>query len=335
MSENRIICADMDSNAIFEVNLSDGAIGICGCIPGEQLFADRLVGCVYVNGKDYIFVPYKASKIWVLNTNDNSWKSIELDYPGVSYKFYNCAAYGETLYLIPVKYPEMLALNLNDYSLTKVDIPLIADGRKECNDAFFFSNCVKENNLLYLASCETNAVIVFNMENRSYEWKNVGSPLNRYVGICKHDGNFWLAPRKNTPIVMWDGQKNVKEIDIASMFSGKFVFWGITDTEGITLHGIDADETVSVDESLSISENRESAGTTFADVMEDGTFVMANKNCKLTVSHAGETKEINLEADEEQVSRWINIYKSENGNSNQVIGETEFFGLNELIDFIM
>lgn len=205
-------------NMLFSVNLSDGKLTFLGSIPEEHLLSKGLTCKLIYLKNNIIVVPLLAKKIWIYSIESGNWRYIEIEkckmYGRGTY-FRQVIQHKDSLFFIGGHYPAILKMDLPSCELTYLKKPFHNYGKsEESGELYFRGDYVCNGDMLYLASGRDNKVLIFNLNTQSYKWIEIGKEKNRYSGIMWDGNNYWLAPRKNTPIVKWDGNDNVTEYEI-------------------------------------------------------------------------------------------------------------------------
>lgn len=81
-------------------------------------------------GDCIILTPLSAGSIYVYNYRFDDLKRIEYEDRGVDKgKFHGCLLCGNIVYFLPLRYPEMIRLNLDDYSIEYIPVPYHMSGK--------------------------------------------------------------------------------------------------------------------------------------------------------------------------------------------------------------
>ncbi len=205
-----------DVNLIFQMKKKDNKVSIFGKIPGEQHFVSQLCRRILVYDPFLVFIPYNMKNIWLYNVRDNHWDYICINTEVTEWAFFEAIIEGDFLFLFAGKTRELVRINLLDRKIDYFENVLAAlyTDFSKYNDVVFRGGYVKKGEDYYLASSLSNHVLRINLNNMDYSWEQVGSDKNSYSGIAYIDGKFWLSPRNNTPIVIWDGSGDVNYIDL-------------------------------------------------------------------------------------------------------------------------
>lgn len=205
-------------NMLFSINLSNGEMDFLGGIPEEHIFSKGLTcKLVYIRER-IIVVPLLAKKIWIYSLKNGEWKSIEVE---------ECKVYGRgtyfrqtiqhkgSLFFIGGHYPAILKMDFPSCKLTYLKEPFLRYTElEESGELYFRGDFVYKKGMVYLASGRDNTVLMYHLDTREYKWIEVGKKGNQYSGIMWDGNYYWLSPRKNTPIVKWDGYGSVVEYEI-------------------------------------------------------------------------------------------------------------------------
>lgn len=210
----------VDFNLLYKLEISTGEISLLSSIPEENIFAERrCIKLVYY--KDYLYLaPLTADKIWRYCLTDGSWKGYELKklpgYKGIN-AFCDAVLYDEKIFFIGCRYPAIVILDLNTDELQYCENVFTNHLRELADlsiDSFFICEGVVNNNLIYMASCLSNMVMIFNMDTLECEYVSVGNERNCYSGIGYDGSYFYLSPRKKRDAVRWDGGNGFENIEM-------------------------------------------------------------------------------------------------------------------------
>lgn len=245
---------EKEFNCLAVLDFNIGIVTLLGCIPDEESESERLsVKLIKVEEEIYL-IPMNAENIWVYNLNDNTWISVPLGLNTKSKvfgKFFQAIQYQEQIYLIGCGYPAIGCLNIKDKSIYYIDY--INDKLKkkhdELQDCYIRVDYVQRGSQIYFASCISNQILRFEMDTKRYEWIDVGNMSNRYAGIAWDGENFWLAPRRNSTIIKWNGTNKIQEFNLLDCFKiENFYFLGIVyDGNRMCLPGMFDNKTVFFD----------------------------------------------------------------------------------------
>ena len=222
-----------DVNMVFKLCIYTGETGIVSHIPGEAMNVRRLGSKIIHYGDELIFAPMNAKDIWIYNLKTEEWECIErkeftnrLTW-SKSGTMFQCVRHNEKLYFIGSIYPAIIEFNLKTRNISYITEPYeryLRDAEK-LHDGFFRTDYVKKDNIIYLASCLKNEVMKFNLDTYDTKYFTVGGSGNRYAGITFCNDKFYLAPRKCTPVVIWDGRNKWEQIELPKPYKNLDKYW--------------------------------------------------------------------------------------------------------------
>lgn len=226
-----------DWNGLYMVELKTGVTKFISTMPEEGILSRRLcAGIIYHNNR-LIMIPMRARDIWIYDLGNEQWKKIERKHTGEKEyheEIFRAVEYNNYLFMIGSNYPYIVRMDLNNYELTYLSAPyasLIPFKRK--SEAYFRCDFCRRENRLFLASCLNNFVLCLNLDTLDYEWKEVGESGFCYSGIAWDGENYWLAPRRTTPIVKWDGNDGTEYFPLSRDFEEtQYSFLGVQYYDG-------------------------------------------------------------------------------------------------------
>ena len=173
-------------------------------IPDECVDGVRLYNEIVVYENKLILVPYRANEIAVFDTEQHKFQKIKYD-DYLNTRFVHGVIWKNYIYMIPSIGNHILKINTDTYSIS-YDNDLIREIVCECNktENLFFNGIVQQDNMLFIASCQTNKVLIINLEKESSECKIVGEPGDNYWTMCFCAGSFWLASNEGRFITKWN-----------------------------------------------------------------------------------------------------------------------------------
>lgn len=202
-------------NMIYTININNRKVEIIGNIPDEGLFEERLCGNLVRWNDDIICVPCNAKKIWIYNVKTCKWTGIKIEKSSLNYKFFNAEVWENKLFMFGYYYPMIICLDLVTHEVFYISYNRnVSPGV----DGFFYGNSTIKGEHIYVASCNSNEVLKLNVKSLEYEFITIGNKENRYVGVTYDGKDFWLAPRRNTPIVQWSENGKFKEYPLPDSF---------------------------------------------------------------------------------------------------------------------
>ena len=223
-----------DINIICKMNIVSGHVHIVDSLPEEDVVGKRLGSKIVFYNDELFFAPMEAKKIWRYNLKNGIWKGYErkvIDNWSPRGEMFQAISYKDKIFFIGAIYPAIVVLDLEKDELDYIESPYVKNKKiaEIKKDGYFRSDYVQIEDTIFLASCLTNEVIKFNLETYETEYIEVGSKENCYAGIGYDGKVFYLAPRKITPIVVWDGLKSYRELNLPTEFLSKdgCIFGGV------------------------------------------------------------------------------------------------------------
>lgn len=216
--DNKIYIFTRDFNLFYVADLSDGRLLFFEQLPEADFLEKRLVSKIIFWNNELYFIPFSNNDIWIYLLESREWEKIEIKKQQINYSsacFQNAVIYKDSMFLFGGRYPSIIKIDLITKAITYISKPIEEKNKlmkeKIIRTPYFRGKPLRIENMLYLASCMDNSVLLFNMDNCDYQWIEVGSKENTYSGIEKRGMDFWIAPRQNSPIVKWDGKDGVVE----------------------------------------------------------------------------------------------------------------------------
>lgn len=200
-------------NLLCQVS-KDGESNITNLLsaPNNQVgYCDILETCekVYV-------VPNMAKNIYVYNKINGEKKYIILkESVNIFYKkFLGLSRYKEYIYLWPYSYQSIIKISIITDEIVYIGnfYQILGAGKDKTNPLFAAYTDECNNNKVILSSAIDNRIFVYNMENDTYEVKNIGGKENVYLEICCDAGHCWLQPDSQKGLISWNVETDeVKE----------------------------------------------------------------------------------------------------------------------------
>lgn len=198
---------------LYQMNLLEGTIEKVMTFPGTP---DEIWGCFYgikkVQNK-IILAPYNTEDVYIYDFDKKqSIKLVLSDSKDRKMLFDEAVEYKGKVFLLPARYPALVSIDMASLNVFEYKECVESFQREnETEHMFQWAYFVKDE-YLYLASMNESRILIFNMEDDSYEIRNIG---NYPYGYCRliHDGKyFWLGAFKTNRIVRWEEESgNTKE----------------------------------------------------------------------------------------------------------------------------
>ena len=218
-SKDTVWASFANINALFKFNEETWELEFVSNYPAGYIFERDIVSmyCTPVehNGILY-FPPLNTSEIALYSITENAFSKIPLNQiseKSIGFYFGGTILHEDHIYFTPVCYPAIVKLNVHTNELTYYTDwlePLSALCSEE--PQLFFEFSVVVDNVIYMPSLITNAVVAFDMESCKSTVYRVGEKGFSYRSICYDGENFWVSPRLDTPTVKWHPQKGVLNV---------------------------------------------------------------------------------------------------------------------------
>lgn len=333
--DDNIYMIDRNINLLYRMNITNGDIKIASSMPEENILAPRLGSKIIHNNGNLYFAPMNAKKIWKWNISSGKWTGFERKYirnwtdQG---DMFQAIQYNNKIFFIGCLYPAIIILDLDSEKLTYLEEPYqhINPKAEEEKDACFRTDYVQIENTIYIASCVSNEVLKLNMDSYEYEFISVGESDYKYSGICFDGNKFYLSPRKTSPIVIWDGDKEYSAIELPDMYKKKAdrpVFAGAVYDEGrIVLPARFWDKTIILNkEGNSITTKVEDKSYSFYKKLDVETYAFFERpNCFCIKDRRNEYK-YNTYIEKDVVCDYIR-------NNKNMVSTEEIYSENDRID---
>lgn len=204
------IAAINDGNGLFKVNLHTGGSEFICTFPDEKRDKKRLFCSAVCINNLVVFIPNSAENINIYDVIKNKIDTIRLKkvcndkYPHYKpdFKFADYVLYQNRLFLLSATYPAIIKIDLdnNIFEYLTDWVP---------SESFFFrkGKCI-DGKFVFVPSSDSNHVLILDMENDVVQIKKIGNVNRGYWSMVKVGESFWLAPKKNGPVIKWSVEGN-------------------------------------------------------------------------------------------------------------------------------
>jgi len=277
--DDRIYFFAKDWNALYTANLEIGITEYIGSIPEENFRQKRLCAGIVYHKNCLILVPMTAKKIWIYNLKSRNWIGIERKYVTGNERhceIFRAAEYKDDIFFIGSNYPFIIRMNMDSYQLEYFGEPYaFLDSAKKDGECYFRSDFSINKNQLLVASCLNNYVLCFNLDTFEYQWYQVGGENFQYSGITWDGKNYWLSPRRGTPIVKWNGKDKEDYFPLPREVDGEtYSFLGVQHYKGkLFFPGMLQNKTIVLDTNSCDKISIENGQYTFYRFFEDGSLL--------------------------------------------------------------
>lgn len=225
LDENMYYMVSMYTGFVFCINCDTGDISVIENIPPNYPIGKNSFSGICKCGDKLVLIPLLANDIWMYDLNNNMWQSISLPTKvrNITNKFFDCCVYSNYIYMFGHYYSGIIKLNIEDLSIKEIEVTFDSD---DIERSFFNYNSYIIGSYLYIPSCQTNCVVKIRLKDDSYELIYLGSGHEGFSGMTFDGEEFWLSPRKNGPIIRWNGDKKVEEFILPKEFERKDFYFG-------------------------------------------------------------------------------------------------------------
>lgn len=190
---------------LYRFDLASGALNKEKDFPG---ISDNIWGG-YLSIKKmqnkFILIPYNAKDIYIYDIDRGQGIKLVLsESHDITGLFSGSIEYNEKLFLIPESYPAIVCIDILKLEIIefKECISTFRLGKK--NELIFSLAYLKIENILYLASGNLSRILIFNMDNGTYEIKKIGNCSYGYGHMIFDGEYFWLSAFRKNFIVKWN-----------------------------------------------------------------------------------------------------------------------------------
>lgn len=193
------------SGNLYQLNLESGIINKVMEFPGiSEKFESCYCGIKRIKNK-IILVPYNTEDMYIWDTNKRQAIKIVLsDSKEKVALFDEVVEHNGKLFLLPKCYPAIVSIDIQSLEIFKFKECVKPFSTKDSNMPLFSLAYFKMDEYLYLASCNKSEVLIFNMEDGSFEIKRIGDYTYGYLRMIYDGKYFWLAAYNANKVVRWD-----------------------------------------------------------------------------------------------------------------------------------
>lgn len=333
------ICRDL--NIFCSMDIVSGDIAIIDSLPEGSVSSWRL-GAKIVNLGNYLyFAPMCADKIWRYDLTNGGWNGYErksLDNWTENKDMFQAIVYKDKIYFIGAYYPAIIIMDTKTEEIEYVTTPYenrikLSEERQDC---WFRTDYVIKENLLYMASCVDNTILCFNMDTYDYKFIKVGDDSYTYSGIAIDGDKFYLTPRRNGPIVVWDGNNVERKIELnVSNPDNKVVFGGVISLEKkIVFFASFSNNSYELNKA-SYEVKKIDRQYLFYKKIDADTVVNLDNNGILEISLLDETYKHKVELSDSIIGQYMKKIMLERGEvMNEIIEETSLMTLGCFINML-
>lgn len=224
--DNKIWFTDWNCNELYFYDLNTKNVELFVKLENEETYSDRLFGAMIIRNNYIYLFPFKGKNIYKVNISTRSIITIELiQINGIL----SAHLYQNQIVMVGCKFPCFYILDCETDELTSYfQWHNMLNGVSETEDNAYFRKTILMDTKVYAPFTKGNAVIVFDIIEKTFEVHIVGKAGNSYSSICFDGENFWISPRKKNNIIMWNKDTGCQmEYKINSVDVGNYGFGDI------------------------------------------------------------------------------------------------------------
>ena len=210
---NEIWFTSGDYNGLYKYNLEEKRTERIAIFPYEPFEQVGLFLKMVQYKNSLIFVPATAKRIYIFNIEGGGFTDVKI--PGLSdilqpIYFGEAVIYKEYLYLLGVRYPGIVKINLESYEVEIVDqwLDELSDEiMLDKNENILGYGGVVEEDRFLIPCYQCNRVLEFNMNTGEYCFHEIGNKVNKYVRMIRIKDTYVLVTHDNEEIchvIFWN-----------------------------------------------------------------------------------------------------------------------------------
>lgn len=284
--EDDIYFFSSEYNLLYKIHIPDFTISIISHIPCDKVFAVAWFRRMrYWKGK-LLLIPSYAEKIWIYDLNSGKWDSIAIDYPQIYLKFWGTIIYKDNAFLFGVLYPAILKVNLNNHSVSYLEIEYWPEGKKE---GLFLTDAIRVDHMVFCPTSISNKVLRFDLETLEYDWKQIGDSENKYTGIDRGKNCFWISAGECGKNIKWNGDSEWEEFSVPKIISNRsYQFIGvICDEDKIRFLTQQDGESLEITDDGQILLTEKTKSYVHVEHYANGTIVLMQSDAHLDIKWMG------------------------------------------------
>lgn len=185
-------------NGIFVMDLEKDRMEFLGRIPDEKMFGASLYCKSILQDEELVLVPFCADEIATMNilTKEvHKYRLPEVETKGI-WKFSAACNYENTTYMIPGKFPYVIAYDNETHKVRVLErwqeaIP--AELRKDDDMQLSATPVGVLGEKVFIQLIYTNALLVFNMQKEKFE-ETIRLPEGAYAFATAYEDAIWVIP---------------------------------------------------------------------------------------------------------------------------------------------
>lgn len=214
-TEEYLYFLTLHMNGFFRLDRKTWNVEHVGNFINESMLDWRVYYSIHESGNKLYFSPHSAGAIAVYDITESTFEYIDLPAPkdinyNVHSKFSKIIECEGSLYFIPLHYPGIVKLNLEDHSTEIIDDWVDSAREKSCPELGFFSNGVhdKQRGLLVLAFINADAVMEIDLIQKTTKLNVLGNGKYGYSDIVLISNRYWLLRLESPELVSFNVEDN-------------------------------------------------------------------------------------------------------------------------------
>lgn len=327
-----LYCVCSDAAFFYSVDLKNKTIIQIDIVPEELFIIKQGFRRVLTWKDEIVFIPYNARCVHLYNPFSGEWR--KSDYLSESYNnslYLEAFINNNKLVIIGADEPNIIEMNLDDLSYKVVNTCL--KRYKKSGEMICRGGYAIVDGYLYIAIATKNVVLKINLENWKDEECIVGNREDVFSGLLRDGDRFWLSPRRDGDVVIWDGKDFFETVKLPIIGKNNtFNFGGLCSNDKyIYIQGLDGEFTVKIDKN---DRNMEcyKKQYVFLKSINNKMIIGQLKQGELEIINNSVVSKIRCMIEKEQL---IMLYKKCNSNlifeNNILNNEDVFFDLSEFL----
>lgn len=332
-------------NLIYKINKNTGKLSFVTSLPDENVDYGRVGAAIIPYEDELIFLPMNGYRVYIYKPDTDTFRFVEIEHrpEHITDKFFNGVILNGRMYMIANCYNAIVSFDIKSGADVKYyDEPYapLIQGMEEKNDCMVRTDFVVKDEKIYMASCVSNCIIIFDTRSEKTEFVYVGDKNDNFVGITFDGKDFWLSARRTSKLYRWNQESDLFEAyQLFDIEKENLYFLGIIyDGKNIILPGMFFDKTCILDPEA-IRKDSKNPTLSMKVIDEKYLFfkVSDDKLFTMTVDGRFEIRSVsdifNIEfsksvlCDEKELYKYINA-------SKDFVYENEFLTLDSFLDGI-
>lgn len=201
------------SQELYGLDLESGRIDKVMTLPGSNPDSIEGAYCGIKKIQNKIFlIPHNTEDIYIYDLKkEQAIRCVLTESKDRVMLFDGGVEHNGKLFLLPKCYPAIVSVDIENMEVCEYKECIRSFAVEDKNMRMFTWAYYKKDKYLYLASCNESRILIFDMEEGSYEIKNIGKYPYGYTHMIYDGESFWLAAYKANCIVKWDEDSEITE----------------------------------------------------------------------------------------------------------------------------